>query len=326
VEPGGVFFLWGEDEFRKEEAARALVELHLEPSTGAFNFDPLRGTEVEVQALASLLATPPMMAPWRVIVLRETEALAGSPRSREVITDLRDRPPPGLALILVASIPERSRAKFYRELKKGAHSVEFPRVSSNDVPGWILERVRGHYDREIEEEAARALGAAVGTDLGVLSQELEKLTSLVEEGETIRLADVREAGTYLPEVDRWAWFDRVGKREFGEALAELPTLLGQGESGVGLAIGLGTHLLRIGIGAAGGKKALEEALPPHLRRWLAPRLAGQARRWEVEEVEGALHGLRRVDRLLKSSGFDERAILEEWLLGLMAGQTEEGVR
>ncbi|NIP60498.1 MAG: hypothetical protein GWM92_19130, partial [Gemmatimonadetes bacterium] len=119
TEPGGVFFLWGEDEFRKEEAARALVELHLDPSTRDFNYDPVRGGEVELETLASLLATPPMMAPWRVVLIREAEALAQSSGARELIIGLLESPPEGLAVVLATSIPRGSRAKFYRELKRG---------------------------------------------------------------------------------------------------------------------------------------------------------------------------------------------------------------
>ena len=67
---GGAFFLHGDDSFRKEETARALVEWHLDPATRDFNLDPLRGSEGSVETLASVLATPPMMAEWRVVVLR----------------------------------------------------------------------------------------------------------------------------------------------------------------------------------------------------------------------------------------------------------------
>src|SRR5690606_35084703 len=123
--PGGAFFLHGEDGFRKEEAVRGLIEAHVDPATRDFNLDVLRGPEVDVEHLASVLATPPMMAEWRVVVLRETEALAGSPRAREVLLSAVRSPPPGLALVLSATVPERSRARFYRDLESAAKSHRF---------------------------------------------------------------------------------------------------------------------------------------------------------------------------------------------------------
>jgi DNA polymerase-3 subunit delta len=116
---GGVFYLHGTDELRKEAAARALIELHLDAATRDFNFDLLRGSEVDTETLATVLGTPPMMAEWRVVLLRETQALASSPRARTMITGVASNPPPGLALILLSSEPD-STARFYKDLKKTA--------------------------------------------------------------------------------------------------------------------------------------------------------------------------------------------------------------
>jgi len=320
-EKGGVFFLFGDDRFRKEEEGRALVEWHLDPTTREFNFDPLRGPEVSVDELATILATPPLMAEWRVVLLREVEALASSSRAREVLLEVVKDPPPGLALILMAAIPKGSTAKLYRDLKRFARSVEYPRVEPNDVPGWILEWAATRHGREMSEEAARALGAGVGTDLGALARELEKLHNLVEEGQPIGIEAVRKVGTQIPSEDRWVWMDRVGRREFGDALDGLEILMAQGETGVGLTIGLTTHLMRIALARAAGREALQPYIPPK-QTWLLSRLVGQARRWSMEELEDAILGLRRVDRLLKSSGLPDDQILEEWLLGLLA--VEEG--
>jgi DNA polymerase III delta subunit len=89
---GGVFFLTGDDQFRKEERARALVERHLDPATRDFNFDTLRGGEIAVEILASILGTPPMMADWRVVLVREMEALSSNARARQVLLDVAAKP------------------------------------------------------------------------------------------------------------------------------------------------------------------------------------------------------------------------------------------
>lgn len=312
-DPGGVFYLHGDDEFQKDEIARQLIEAHLDPATADFNLDRLRGSEVDVETLASVLGTPPMMAEWRVVVVRETEALAGSKRTRDALLEVVSSPPPGLALILLCSVPSRSSAKFYTELARRGRAMEFRPVGADDVPGWLMLRAREVFDRTLEEDAARALGAGVGTDLAVLTQELEKLDTLVPEGDPITLAWVEAAGTRVPRQDRWAWFDMVGERRFEEALLGLPILLDHGESGVGLTVGLATHLLRLGVVVEGGRSALQGALPPH-QRWLADRFGRQASSWGAEELEAAVEGLLLVDVLLKSSSLPAEHHLESWLL------------
>ncbi len=318
---GGVFFLHGSDRFQREEALVALVDTYIDPATRDFNLDRLRGTEVDVESLASVLATPPMMAEFRVVVVTEVEALAGSAQARDVLLKVAATPPPGLAAILVADIPSGSKAKVYRSLKAACHTAEFPAVSRDDVPGWLMARARESHDRELEPEAARALGAAVGNDLGVLVRELEKLSDMVEDGEPITLAEVEAGGTTILQQDRWKWFDLVGEKRFSAALEGLAILLARGESAVSLTIGLATHFLRIGVLVEDGAGALEEVLPSH-QRWLARRLSGQAHRWSAAEVDAAVMELRRLDQLLKSSPLRPEHLLEEWLLGVMVRARE----
>ncbi len=319
-ERGGVYFFFGDEEFPKEEAAARVVEAHLDPATRDFNLDQLRGTELDVELLASVLETPPMMAEWRVVVVRDAQGLAGSPRARAVVERLLERPAPALALVLLAQLPEKSRAKFYDLLKRRARAVEFARLAPGDVPGWLMARA-GAQGVELEPAAARALAAAVGPEMGVLMRELAKLRDFVGERGRIAEADVEAAVGSVPRQNRWEWFDLVGEAKFDRARAALPVLLDSGESGVGLVIGLGTQFLRLAIVAAGGPKALEAELPNH-QRWLAGRIAAQARRWTPESLDAALDDLLRADRLLKSASLGDGQVLEELLLRLQSRLVE----
>lgn len=316
-ELGGAFYLHGEDHFRKEEAVRALIQAHLDPATKDFNYDPIRGSEVDAETLASLIATPPMMAEFRVVVLRGVEGLTQSKHSREVLLKAVQSPPPGLALIMSATVPDGSKAKIYRELAKHARSVEFRSISEADAPGWVVERAREAHGVEFELDAARALAGAIGSNLGVLSQEIEKLAEFVGDRDTVTRADVDAAGTRLPRQDFWGWFDLVGERRLDEAVRTLPILLGQGESGVRVTIQLASLLLRIGVALDRGQSGLESVLPPY-QRGLARRIASQARHWTPDEVDHALETLLDVDRMLKASGLKtkDQHFLESWLLGL----------
>jgi len=312
---GGAFYLHGGDHFRKEEVVRALIDAHIDAGTRDFNLDPLRGTEVDAETLASVLATPPMMAEWRVVVLREVEGLASSKKAREGLLRVVADPPPGLALIMSCTVPSGSKAKFYRDLAKAAQSIEFKSITEADVPGWLMARARDVHGVEFEVDAARALGAAIGPNLGILTQELQKFADFVGDRRRVTLADVDAAGTALPSQDRWQWFDLIGDREFEQARCALPVLFGQGEDGVGLVIGLTAHFLRLGIALEQGRRGLEAALPVH-QKWLARRVSEQAKRWTLSQIDHALAGLLDVDRLLKASPHTDEHFVESWLLGL----------
>ena len=311
---GGIFFLFGENEFLKEEAAARLVAVHLDPATRDFNYDQLRGTDVEPDTLASIAGTPPMMAEWRVVVVRDAQALAASARSRAPIEALLARRVPGLVLVLLATLPDRSKAQFFERLKREASATEFAALGEADVPGWLVTRA-GERGLELDMTAARALASAIGSDLGVLAQELHKLEGYVGDRKRITREDITAVVGVLPRHNRWDWFDLVGNGELAAARRSLPVLLDQGETGVGLVIGLGTQFLRLALVAHGDERALAAALPPH-QKWLAQRIARQARRWSKARLDAALDDLLRADRLLKSSALGDRAILEELMLRL----------
>lgn len=314
-EGGGVFYLYGDEDQLKEEAARAIVDAHLDPATRDFNFDQLDGRTLDPETLASILYTPPMMAEWRVVVVRDAHELAKSPKLRETVDALLDSPPAGLAAVLLATVPKGSSAKFYKRLAKDAKSIEFAPLAENDLPGWILTRVREDgYD--IEPDAARALAAAIGSNLGAISQELTKLRELAA-GSTVNVTHVEQAVGRIARVNRWAWFDAVADADFHRARSELGDLLHAGETGVGLVIGLGNQLLRVQLAVLGGKAALERELPPH-QKWIARRVLGQARNWSAAAVRAALSDLLRADRLLKSAAVEDRLILDELLLRMEA--------
>ena len=313
-----MFFLHGEDEYSKSVAAKSLVERYADPGTRDFNLDRLYGPEVSVERLASVIATPPMMAEWRVVHVKEAEALATSPKARQVVLNAAKNPPPGLVLILQGTVPARSRAKFYKDLGRAANAVEFKPIPADGIPAWLVSWARESLDGVIEVEAAQMLAGAVGTDLGVLTQEVRKLAEMAGKGAPIDVDTVRKGGLRLPRQDRWAWFDLVGSRRIPEALKGLPVLLAHGESAVGLVIGLSVHLLRLGVAVEGGRGALEGVLPPY-QRFLARRLLGQARRWNRADLAGAVKGLRRLDQLLKASAIDDEVLVEEWLLTLVVG-------
>jgi len=310
--PGAVFFLYGDEDYLREKAVALVVDAYLDPGTRDFNYDHLHGSDLSADQLASLLATPPMMAEYRVVSIRDAQGLSN--KAREAVESAAGSVPGGLILVVSATIPRDSKAKFYSNLQKAAVSVEFPAVDVMDLPGWLIDHAAETHGLEMEIDAARALSAAIGTQLGILVSEMEKLTSYVGERGRITLEDIRAVGGYVPRVDRWGWFDRVGEKRFSEALGALPSLLESGENGVGLVIGMASHFLRIGLVAGGGREALERQLKG--QRWLAGRIEPQARGWTPVEVDSALEELLRTDRLLKSASLTDRQAMEELLLRL----------
>lgn len=319
----GAFFFHGDAERLRDEAARRLADAALDPATRDFNLDVFRSADVTPESLAAALAMPPVMSARRVVLLYDAERL--TPTGCSVVEEVLGRIPDDVTLIVTATIPPRSKKAFYRRLRDGAVCLEWTSPKEAEIPGWIIERAERRHGARISADAAAALAAAVGADVGVLEVELEKLAASAD-GSEIDLERVRALVPNVREVNRWSWLDAVAGREYLAARRDLPALLAApGESAVGLLNGLVDNHLFLGIareaGTGGVTAALDRAGKPYLK-FKARTWAGQARRWSAGGIESAIELLLEADRRAKT-GHDDLAVLDGLLLRLEALRREE---
>lgn len=312
----GAYFFYGDAGRLRDEAAERLIDAAVDPSTRDFNLDRFRGEDVEPDELARALAMPPMMADRRVVAVFEAQGLTG--RGRRAVEEALEAASAGLTLVVAATIPDRSKASFYKVLKKQALALEWSAPKEDELPGWIRERAEGAHGLRLGTREARALASAVGPDLGRLEAELEKLATAAT-GDAVSLETIRRLVPDVRDVDRWGWLDDVADRSYGAALERLPRLLSEpSESAVGLLVGMVDQHVFLGLALAEGRdgvaRALQEAGKPYLK-WKAKIYARQARSWSGGELERALGLMRRADGQAKS-GLDDRRVLEELLLSL----------
>ncbi len=257
---GGCFFLHGSDAFLKSEAVPWIVDAHLDPGSREFNLEVLRSDAATAETLSAAVATPPIAAPYRAIVLKDVQELI--PSARSALESLLGRLPPDVALVTTAEIPKGSKAKFYDALRKAGVAVRCEPPPESALPGLLMERAEAQHGLNLEPDAAALLVSSFGRALGALAEELEKLADYVAPRERIGVEDVRAVAGALPRTTRWGWIDLVLDREFDRARDELRSLLDSGESGVGLVAGLGEALVRVGLAAGGHSSARSSGRAP----------------------------------------------------------------
>src|SRR5687767_15720851 len=92
------YYLHGEDDFLKEEALRHLIDAAVDPTTRDFNLDQRKGAELDAASLSTLLATPPMMADRRMVVIRDASTLRKE--SLATVRQYLASPAPDLVLVM----------------------------------------------------------------------------------------------------------------------------------------------------------------------------------------------------------------------------------
>jgi DNA polymerase III subunit delta len=308
------YYLYGEDDFLKEDAVKQLIAGAVDPATRDFNLELRRGADIDAETLASLLQTPPMMADRRVVVIRDVPALKRD--ARAALERYLARPSADTVVVLVAP----AGAKIDRTLLERATAMAFPLLTGDRIPKWIAHYAATELGASITLEAAELLQSAVGDDLPQLVSELDKLASYcngraIDETAVTDVVGVRRGET-LGDL-----LDHIAERRATEALALVPHVLAQPKTtAVSVVMALSTQMLALAWG-----RAMREQGTPASRlegeffallkeakeagNVITGRPWGEAIRtwaravdhWSAAELDGALDALLAADLALKET-------------------------
>ncbi|MBI3789837.1 MAG: DNA polymerase III subunit delta [Gemmatimonadetes bacterium] len=303
------YLFQGADDFRKDEALKRLLASAVDAATRDFNLDVRRGGELDAETLGSLLSTPPMMAPRRVVVIKDPEALKKG--ARDALDRWLGAPEPDVLLVLVAP----AGAKADKTLAPGAEAIAFDLLDGEKIGAWIARHAKG-LGVEITPEATTLLLAAVGNDAGSLAMELDKLASFtngapIDEDAVSEIVGIRRGET-LGDL-----LDAVGRKDTARALGLVDHVLAQPKlTGVQVVMALATQMLAL----AWGRAKRDAGLPAHQleraywdllkgsgaytgRPWneAVSAWGGMTMQWSAAELDHAIAALLAADGALKDT-------------------------
>jgi DNA polymerase III subunit delta len=304
-----VYYLFGEDDFLKEQATRDLVEAAAERSTRDFNLEIRRAGDLDAASLDALLSTPPMLAERRVVVLREVDKLKKG--ARTLLDQYLARPAHDTVLVLVAP----SGVKPDKALSAHATVVEYAPLTGDRLPRWVSYHAQHALGRAITPDAVTLLVEAVGGDLAQLAVELEKLASYtsetIDEQAVADVVGVRR-GESLGDL-----LDAVAAKDADTALGLIPIILQLPKTNaVSVVMALTVQTLALGfaeatLAAGSSPRGLFNELMALLkdtgafpfRPWgeAVTAWTKHAPHWTAAEIDAALHALLAADAALKET-------------------------
>lgn len=205
-------------------------------------------------------------------------------------------PAPFTTLVFVAAAIDRTRKLTKRLLEKAQH-VEFEglggdnardrRDARQEAAGQIRQQLEAS-GKAIEPAALQLLVDRSGSDISKLRGDVERLLLYTEGSRKITRSDVDEVVAIETDVDDWAVVNAIGDGDAARALKDTALRFDRGDS--------------------------PHAIVGQLRWWVSQRLAGVA----PERVKPAVEALLRADLALKSSGGEDRALVERLVIDLTA--------
>src|ERR1700690_4106852 len=332
----------GDEAFFRKRFRDAILE-HLVPADlrdfSLFEFDLAENDLAEVLDRAR---TPSLMAPFQVFFVRGVKNLFGRGSNEEKLAAIEQYckdPTPAAVLIFVAdhiSIPadprrmeltDKERYERIREtMGQYCAIVELARVEESEAGRWIGE-YGATREVKIDPDAARELVDALGGDMMMISNELEKLMLYVGEKRLITLGDVETMVLAAKQRSLYELTDAISAKDRVRALEMLDAILTTGE-GDEAAIG---HLYMLAKTFRQMLVILERNVRDQRMLWAAlwqgfrvrpfaaDDIIRQARRYKSKrDLTRAIRMVSRADLALRSNPPSKRLILEKLLLDLTA--------
>jgi DNA polymerase III delta subunit len=314
-----VYLFVGED-VRLAEALVDAVEATVDVADRPFAVERIYaaeagGTPIDIAAAARSL---PMLGDRRIVIVLRAERLLKPKRAAKAsdvdadeseradedgqdagdlspLEDYLERPSDVATLVFVATEIDRTR-RFTKKLVERADVCEVKGVTRKD------ERNRVVYDRgeaqrlasqlvtiegrSIDAAGLSALVDAAGDDINKLRDDVGKLLLFAGSRTRLTADDVEAVTSGDGVVDDWSIVNAIGEGDVRRALIEVGRHLDRGDA--------------------------SHAIVGQLRWWVSNRLVEGA----PERAKPAIDALLRTDRALKSSGGDERVLLERLVVEL----------
>jgi DNA polymerase III subunit delta len=334
----------GDEAFFRKRFRHAILE-HLVPADlRDFSFFEFDLAENDLAEILDRARTPSLMAPFQVFFVRGVKNLFGRGSNEQKLAALEDyckNPNPDALLVFVAdhiSIPadvrrmemqDKERYQRIREtMGQYCGIVELARVQEGEAVRWISDYCAGRgVGVKIEAAGARELVDALGSDMMMISNELEKMILYVGEKKRITLADVETMVLAAKQRSLYELTDAISSKQRVRALEVLNAILMSGE-GEEAAIGYiymlaktFRQMLVILERNVRDQRMLWAALWQGFRvpPFAADDIIKQARRYKSRrELTRAIRLVAKADLALRSNPVSKRMVLERLVMDLTA--------
>jgi DNA polymerase III subunit delta len=309
LRPAYVFV--GDESFFRRRCREAILEHLVPPELRDFSVFDFDLGETELAEILDRARTPSLMAPFQVFFIRGVKALFGRGSHEEKLAAIEEYcldSNPDALLIFVAdhiSIPadirkmemtDKERYQRIREtLGQYCGIVELSRVEEGEAVRWLSDYCNTRAVK-IDADAARELVDALGGDMMMISNELEKLILYVAEKKRITLGDVETMVLAAKQRSLYELTDAISAKDRVRALEILDAILSTGKAMKGFRV------------------------PP----FAAEDIIKQARRYKSKrELTRAIRLIAKTDLALRSNPPSKRMVLEKLVLDLTSEPSAE---
>jgi DNA polymerase-3 subunit delta len=222
---GPLYVVHGDEAFLKRQVIRALVKRALGEEADNQSVSTYPGDKAIFAEVFDELDTVPFFDPKRIVIVENGDPFVSKYRG-ELEKKLAHLPSTGLLILDVKTWAGNTRLA---KMIENAATVVCKAPASHSLAKWCSDWCAGQYQKQIAPDAAKLLTELVDPEMGLLDQELLKLSVYIGAKPRIEFADVDKLVGNNRAQDIWKIFDAIGAGNVRDALAIVNRLFDQGE-------------------------------------------------------------------------------------------------
>lgn len=324
--PPRVYLLVGDDRFSISEFVKTMRGKIGDATVADMNTQQFSGDHLDRGAFEEACMSVPFLSSRRIVVLDQAQEVLKVKDSSEFIMSLLDRLPDSTALVIIENVQARGD----KSKRKTSPLVSWVKANPNQGKVWHFNSPQGAQFISWVQERCLSLGGAISLDAARLlaesvmddpylaHHEIVKLLDYVNFERPVELMDVEKLTPFRGQTSIFAMVDAVGERRVSDASRYLHSVLSEEDSFYVFAMIIRQFRLLIQAQAAlEDGKDIASAL--NLPKFIAKKIASQARAFSASELEHIYHELLVIDVSVKNSTIDLGATLD----GFIAATTNQ---
>lgn len=305
-----VYLICGEEEYLKLNYKNQLIKAIVGDDT--MNLGLYEGKNFDVNEVIDTAETFPFFAERRLIVMDSTGLFkSGGEELAEYMCKI-----PESTIFLFVEQDVDKRSKMYKAVKSNGYICEINRQSEKDLATWAA-RIFAKDGKKITNANMSYLIANVGTDMEVLSKEIEKLISYDLNKEVISKEDIDAVCVKQLNVRIFDMVDAISVKNQKKALDSYYELIAEKEPPMRILFMVARQfnlILQAKDLSARGMNREQIATAMGVQGFIASKSINQSRNFSVAELKSALAESVHIEEMIKKGILDEHIGVEMLLI------------
>lgn len=208
-----IYFLMGEESFYIDKITDYILANALPEAERDFNQTVFYGKDADIANVIDTARRFPMMATRQLVVVKEAQLL----KNIELLDSYIKNPLKSTILVINYKYKSLDKRKaFTKNVAQFGILFESKKIYENQLPDWI-SKYAGSLKLKIDTKASILLSEFLGNDLSKISNELDKLSINIPQGNTITADEIEKNIGISKDFNNFELQNALGKKDVVKA-------------------------------------------------------------------------------------------------------------